>query len=362
MKTAAVMAVVLTFCITAFATKHSPVSVTITAPVETVRSTAVALASANGYVIEQEGQFQIVFTKDMSGASGFFTNLLLAPPACSSISPRWLLTVMFVPGTDGVTLHAVSQYEHAGPFCQPVRENFDNRKARDEIQAFFDQIRTHAETAATTPLGTGVQPTGPPAAANAPAVSGVNNPQADARKIYLDKVNGELEKESIGYANLEGPDGAVLVVHSIRADSARYNNLLADQDFIGALRIYGFSKFVYTNDHDKTYTWYPSSSAGIPESAVAPSQNAALQQQSVSATAALTETVVDFKSRPTGAAVFVDGKSVGRTPLSLTLTPGEHLIQIVKKDFRTYQETLTITSEHQLINAYLEQLAVHLSK
>jgi hypothetical protein len=96
-------------------------------------------------MLDQEGQFQITFTKNMGGAAGFMTNLLLAPPACSSISPRWLLTVMFVPASGGVTLEAASQYVHAGPFCQLVRENLDGKKVRQQIEGFFQQIKSAAE-------------------------------------------------------------------------------------------------------------------------------------------------------------------------------------------------------------------------
>lgn len=144
----------LAFSVTAFAAKQNPpITATVNAPVDTVRASAVAQATSGGFMLEQEGQFQIVFTKNMTGAAGFFTNALLAPPACSSISPRWFVTVMFVPTSAGVTVQAVSQYEHAGPLCQRVRQNLDGKKPRQEIEDFLHRIKAAAEqTAQTTRL------------------------------------------------------------------------------------------------------------------------------------------------------------------------------------------------------------------
>ena len=101
-------------------------------------------------MLEQEGQFQIVFTKNMTGAAGFFTNMLLSPSACSSISPRWFVTVMFVPISAGVTVQAISQYEHAGPLSQRVRENFDGKKQRQD-EDFLQRIKVAAEQSVQRP-------------------------------------------------------------------------------------------------------------------------------------------------------------------------------------------------------------------
>src|ERR1035437_6222952 len=142
----------LAFSVTAFAAKQNPpAATTVNASVDAARSAAVAQAASNGFMLEQEGQFQIVFTKNMTGAAGFFTNMLLSPSACSSISPRWFVTVMFVPISAGVTVQAISQYEHAGPLCQRVRENFDGKKQRQDIEDFLQRIKVAAEQSVQRP-------------------------------------------------------------------------------------------------------------------------------------------------------------------------------------------------------------------
>jgi hypothetical protein len=357
MRQAFLLVLALGLSVSAFAAKQPPVSVTVGAPFDAVRGAAVSVATANGYILDREGQFQITFTKNMTGMAGFVTNLLLTPSACSEITPRWLLTVVFAPGQNGVTLHAVSQYEHAGPFCQPVRDNLDGKKPRQQIEAFFEQIKETAESQTTA---TAVSRGPSVAAATAPQPdASMGNVQEQSRVAYAEKLTAELQKEATGYASLEGPNKDVLIVHSTHADAARFNNLLLDQRVTGPLHIYGFSKFVYTNDQGNTYTWVSDPRASEPSSPLVPQQPTYSQsRESYAGRAASDALTVDFSSRPTGATVSVDGVSVGSTPLSLSLTQGEHRIRISKEDFRAYDETVTINTDHQAIDPFLEQTVV----
>ena len=109
-----------------------------------MKAATVASAVAEGYGIEQEGQFQIVFQKNMTGVGGFMTSLLLSPSACTSFSPRWLFTVMFIPSTDGVTVTTHTEQEHADTLCRPARQNYDKMDVR-HATAFLETIRGKAE-------------------------------------------------------------------------------------------------------------------------------------------------------------------------------------------------------------------------
>jgi hypothetical protein len=82
------------------------------------------------------------------------------------------------------------------------------------------------------------------------------------------------------------------------------------------------------------------------------------QQESRPTVAAPQEVIVDFRSTPTGADIRVDGSYVGSTPSSISISPGEHTIKISKKDFRSYERTLTLTDQNLKVAAYLQQVAV----
>jgi hypothetical protein len=235
-----VCALTLTLVLNASAAKKEPVSIIINAPADMVRAAAVSQATRSGYVVEQEGQFQIVFAKRMTGFGGLLTSAMLSPSGCTSISPRWLLTVTFAPGIDGVTLRTVSQEEHAGPFCRPVRDDLDNKKTRADIERFLQIIKAATERQQT--MATAVED---------PA----KKAQEQARNAYLLTLNTELQKDAVGFANLDGPKGTHLIVHSLHADEPHYTALLSDEKFVGALHVYGFTQFVYTNDANNTFNW-----------------------------------------------------------------------------------------------------------
>jgi hypothetical protein len=68
-----------------------------------------------------------------------------------------------------------------------------------------------------------------------------------------------------------------------------------------------------------------------------------------------TSTVV-IKSSPEGADISIDGKFVGSTPSTLTLSPGEHNIVIEKTGFKSWQRTMTVsTSGSVTVDASLEK-------
>jgi hypothetical protein len=138
-------------CSAAFAKSQPQVAVVVNAPVDAVKANTVQLATADGYTIDHEGQFQIVFAKNISGKAGFMTNMLLAPSTCSGISPRYVMTVMFVPGQEGITLRPVMEYEYAGPLCRPVRSNMDGKNFHQNMEVFSQAVKAKSEQANTAP-------------------------------------------------------------------------------------------------------------------------------------------------------------------------------------------------------------------
>src|SRR5260221_2765114 len=67
-----------------------------------------------------------------------------------------------------------------------------------------------------------------------------------------------------------------------------------------------------------------------------------------------TQTTVVVSSSPAGADVEVDGKFVGNTPSTITLTPGDHSVKILKKDYKPWERQLKATGGNISINAELE--------
>lgn len=77
--------------------------------------------------------------------------------------------------------------------------------------------------------------------------------------------------------------------------------------------------------------------------------------QTMAASPSDTSTVV-IKSTPEGAEISIDGKFVGSTPSTLTLSPGEHNIVIAKAGFKSWQRTMTVnTSGSVTVDASLEK-------
>ncbi|PSH02779.1 MAG: hypothetical protein CXZ00_15630 [Acidobacteria bacterium] len=81
----------------------APVQISVNAGIQTVKSVAVRDLTSSGYSISSEGKFQIVFVKDMTGAAGFMSSLLLSPSACSDTKPHVYLTLSFVDVQNGTS-------------------------------------------------------------------------------------------------------------------------------------------------------------------------------------------------------------------------------------------------------------------
>jgi hypothetical protein len=65
---------------------------------------------------------------------------------------------------------------------------------------------------------------------------------------------------------------------------------------------------------------------------------------------------LSIKSTPDSADITLDGKYVGSTPSIVTLPPGDHPIKIEKPGFKTWERTVTVTSDSQVtVSATLEQ-------
>ena len=69
---------------------------------------------------------------------------------------------------------------------------------------------------------------------------------------------------------------------------------------------------------------------------------------------------LEFSSSPTGADVYVDAGYVGRTPSSVTVSPGEHTITMSKQNFSTWQRNVQVNDGKRRITGYLEQKVVTL--
>jgi hypothetical protein len=160
MKTVTVLVVMLMLTAVSFAKRKPAVTISVHAAPEKVKAAAVAQAVSEGWMIESEGQFQIVFTKPMNAVGGIFTASLLSPSACSGIRPRYLFTLLFVPIADGVNLTTHKEMEHADGFCHPARDNWDDQN-RKYAESFLGKIKSASEgasTAPTAPNNTAVEP------------------------------------------------------------------------------------------------------------------------------------------------------------------------------------------------------------
>jgi hypothetical protein len=103
-----------------------------------------------------------------------------------------------------------------------------------------------------------------PAIAPAPAAAGPDD-SSRARQAFADVASGRLRAEGAGFAEVVN---TTLVIHSVYADEDSYDKLIADQKFTTELLRRGFTQFVYTNDHQRTFTWpgEPHAEARVPSS------------------------------------------------------------------------------------------------
>jgi hypothetical protein len=65
--------------------------------------------------------------------------------------------------------------------------------------------------------------------------------------------------------------------------------------------------------------------------------------------------ILDIWSQPAGADISLDGGYIGRTPYSLTVSPGEHTIALHKQDFGSWQRRMQVDAGTHQVGAYLEQ-------
>ncbi len=69
---------------------------------------------------------------------------------------------------------------------------------------------------------------------------------------------------------------------------------------------------------------------------------------------------LDIWSSPPGADIFVDGAFVGKTPYSMTLSAGEHIVNLRKKDFAIWQRKVEVTAGKRRVGTNLEQKVLNL--
>jgi len=67
----------------------------------------------------------------------------------------------------------------------------------------------------------------------------------------------------------------------------------------------------------------------------------------------MTSALLDISSTPPGADIEIDGKFVGSTPSSITLTPGDHDISVKKAGFSAWDKKVSISPGHINISAEL---------
>ena len=69
---------------------------------------------------------------------------------------------------------------------------------------------------------------------------------------------------------------------------------------------------------------------------------------------------LDIWSYPAGADIFLDGSYVGKTPFSAIVPPGEHTIDIRKKNFAIWQRRVQVLSGKRRVGGNLEQKVLDL--
>jgi hypothetical protein len=67
------------------------------------------------------------------------------------------------------------------------------------------------------------------------------------------------------------------------------------------------------------------------------------------------QATLDVSSNPVGADIYLDGAYIGKTPLTATVAPGEHVIVMRKLDFSVWGRKLNVVAGPRRVNAYLER-------
>lgn len=130
----------------AFAKSKPIVPVTLAANPEAVKQAAVSQAVSEGYSIENQSQFQIVFVKNMTGFGGRMMSGFLSPPGCNQ-SPRNIFTLVLVPSGENTDVTTHYELEYAGGACVPVKQSQDKDK-RKYVESFMEKVKATLESTA----------------------------------------------------------------------------------------------------------------------------------------------------------------------------------------------------------------------
>jgi hypothetical protein len=75
-----------------------------------------------------------------------------------------------------------------------------------------------------------------------------------------------------------------------------------------------------------------------------------------------TEVTLETTSTPPGADIELDGSFVGSTPSSVSVTPGDHTVKLIKSGYSTWERKIKITAGNVKISPDLEPIAPTPSK
>lgn len=145
LRTLAILAALALSVSIASAKEKAPVSTTISASADTVKAQIVARMIAHGYRIDSDGQFQMVFAKDMNGGDGVLTQLMVGNANCGM--PKRIVNLTFAPQGDALLVVVSEQIDHATTLCTRERLEMDGKKDREEMSAFLSDIKAKSEAA-----------------------------------------------------------------------------------------------------------------------------------------------------------------------------------------------------------------------
>jgi hypothetical protein len=193
-----VSAVLITFLVgVSYGKDKVPTGVEIKAPAQTVKASIVREMIGQGWTIDSEDQFQLVFSRNMNGSS-----------ACTDIQPKDFMRFTLVENQGSTFVSASSESDHAGPSCRDVRVN-TNQKAmhriltdlKTQVESTTPESETPTAVAFTPATATGIQPSPstlspPPAAIPSVAVA----PPVDRSSLNVTLPSAGGEEESLGVA------------------------------------------------------------------------------------------------------------------------------------------------------------------
>ncbi len=128
---------------------------------EAVKRAAVDALKEAGYSLRSQEPTSIVFTKEMTGGTRFFTLYMLSPASCGVIAPRFYLTLNFSDTGQGtlVTISAMIEHtalvEHPPPMemnlrpkihCETVLEAPIFMRTQEMLDGLLEDIRSETMT------------------------------------------------------------------------------------------------------------------------------------------------------------------------------------------------------------------------